>query len=682
MINIQLKTATLLLVLATAGSGQSAERFVTLAGGSFDGGNGRHATTSHLLIPNRVAFLSDGSLLIGDTIGGANIRRMTPDGVLHSFARLNVPQTVLDFAVTSKDVVYVITSNFLFRIEDGKVERIAGTGRAESKGTGGPAKDASISGGVSVALNPAGEVYFSESAAHTIRKINAEGIVELVAGTGVAGNAGDGGAAVAATLNNPQSIRFDAAGTMYVADFSNRRIRAISPDGTITAFAGNPQGPANLSTMSRAGIYFSGPVALDVDSSGRLLVADSGWGRMFRLEGDMFVSLAGGGASSMGFPENVASDKAGLSPIGVAASRDGWLAFTDNIRHMVGRVQDGIVTRIAGRERPNREGMSAIGTLMRPSYVTQDAKGNIYVSEGAHAFVRRITPAGIISTVAGDGVSRTNGDEGPARAASLQSPGPVAVDADGNLYIADNGARRIRKVSATDGIITTVAGTGVSGNTGDGQLATQARIGNLTALAFDASGNLLLLDSSNSVLRRINKDGRIERVAGTGSAGFSGDGGKAKDAQLNGPRAMVVDKEGNIYVADTFNYRIRKISTDGTISHYAGIGIHTDPVIGGVPEASGLGDVMSMAIDEAGTLYFYSRAIDRKPRILAVRDGRLAVFAGTGEYPSGWEDVETPSKPETARMGEPLSMVAGAAGELVFTDTFSLVRRVTAAVKQ
>lgn len=678
MIKLTLTTATLLLALAVPGAGQSANPVVKVIGGSFDGGDGRPATTSHLLIPNRARFLSDGSLLIGDTIGGANLRRVTPDGVIQTFARLNVPQTVLSIAEGPDGVVYASTSSFLFRVKDGKAERVAGTGRVASTGNGGPAIQASLNGCVGLVISPSGEIFFAEAGGNRVRKIKADGTVEAVAGTGAAGSSGDGGLATAATLNTPQDIAMDAAGVLYIADFGNQRIRTVGTDGVIRAFAGNPQGPANLVDRSRTGIYFSGVVDIHFDPNGRLVVADSGWDRIFRLEGERFVSLAGGGTVHMAFPENIPAGQAGLAIIGSSSGPNGSIAFTDIQRHMIGRVQDGVVTRIAGRERPDREGKSAVGTLMRPSYVTQDKLGNVYVSEGPASMVRRITPEGIITTVAGDGVSRTRGDGGPARAASLQTPGPLAVDADGNLFIADNGARLIRRVSALDGTIQTFAGNGRTGNTGDGGAAVTASFGNLVALAFDGSGNLLLLDSTYSVVRRVLKDGKIERVAGTGGAGFSGDGGKATSAQLRGPLAMAVDGLGNIYVADSGNFRIRKISIDGTISHVAGIGVRGDPVVGGIPELSPLGDVMSMAIDSAGTVYLYSRTLDRKTRIFSIKDGRIGVFAGTGDYPAGWDDVMGASQPAETRIGEVFSMHASAAGDLVFTDNFDLVRRVAA----
>ena len=228
-----------------------------------------------------------------------------------------------------------------------------------------------------------------------------------------------------------------------------------------------------------------------------------------------------------------------------------------------------IIMTVAGKDTCgfSGDGGPATTAKIQPSCVTIDAFGNIFFSEGNNWRVRKINKFGIISTVAGGG--GTFGDGGPATAAQLNHPAGVAVDVFGNLFIADANNNRIRKVD-TSGIISTVAGNGIAGFSGDGGQATSAQLNNASGVAVDASGNIFIAD--NNRIRKVNTSGIISTVVGNGVGGFSGDGGTALSAQLNNPSGVVLDASGNIFIADRANHRIRKVNTVGIISTVAGNG--------------------------------------------------------------------------------------------------------------
>lgn len=328
------------------------------------------------------------------------------------------------------------------------ISTYAGTGTLGFSGDGGAASSAQFSYPYAVAASSTGNVYVVDQLNNRIRKITSAGIISTIAGTGTYGNTGDGGAATAATLANPQGVAVDAAGNVYVADYGNNRIRKISTTGIISNFAG-----------SGTGI-------------------------------------------------------------------DGGAATTADVYH--------------------------------PAAVAVDASGNVYIAETGNNRVRKVNTSGIISTIAGTGVSGYSGDAGAATAAKLSSPYGVTVDASGNVYIADLGNNRIRKVSG--GVISTVAGTGVAGFSGDGGAATSANINTPYGMTMDASGNMYICDYNNFRIRRVSATCTISTIAGTGNPAYGGDGGMATLADLNRPTGIAVDASGNIYVADNNNQRVRKLA--------------------------------------------------------------------------------------------------------------------------
>jgi hypothetical protein len=235
----------------------------------------------------------------------------------------------------------------------------------------------------------------------------------------------------------------------------------------------------------------------------------------------------------------------------------------------------GIIATVAGNGSPafNGDGGPATAAaLNHPCGLAIDSTGAIYISDTDNGRIRRVSPSGIISTIAGDGVPGASGDGGSALSTSLSDVAGVALDGAGNTYFGDASNRRVRKVTPA-GIISTVAGTGMPGFSGDGGPATKATLTRPTFVVVDPTGNLYITDSANQRIRRVDPNGTITTFAGNGLAGFSGDGGLATSASLMFPLGMAMDKIGNLYVADANNHRIRRIDLRGFITTVAGSGV-------------------------------------------------------------------------------------------------------------
>ena len=275
-----------------------------------------------------------------------------------------------------------------------------------------------------------------------------------------------------------------------------------------------------------------------------------------------------------------------------------------------------------------------------PMRVTGDRAHNLYVTDAHHARVRRInTLTNTITTVAGCGVDGYSGDDGPAVHAQLASPHGSALDRHGNLYIADLKNDRIRRVDASTGTITTVAGTGEHGCSGDGGPATEAMLASPIAVTASADGDLYIADHRNSRIRKVDAaTGIITTVAGTGEQDFSGDGGPAKRAAISLPRDVALDSDGSLYIADGANNRIRRVAPDGTISTVAGTGRADFSGDGGPASKANLSMPYSIALDRDGNLYvvdtgnYRVRKIDASTRIITTVAGNGSYgFSGDGE---------------------------------------------------
>jgi sugar lactone lactonase YvrE len=320
-------------------------------------------------------------------------------------------------------------------------------------------------------------------------------IITTVAGNGVGTNAGDGGAAIKASLQCPRGVALDGAGNLYIADQNNNRIRKVDTNGVITTVAGN---------------------------------------------GTNGYSGDGGAATnaSLSWPTSVVLDAAGD------------LYISDYLNGCVRRVD-------------TKGNITTVAIFSAPVGVALDAAGNLYVADQNVSTIFEVNGSGAVSLVAGGRVNPYYiGDGGPANAASLAQPQTVAFDAVGNLYIADLGEERIRRVNSSE-IISTVAGNGTYGYSGDGGAATNVSLCLPYGVVLDASGNLYVADYGNNRIRKVDTNGIISTVAGNGATNFSGDGGAATNASLDNPACVALDAAGNLYIADYGNNRIREV-------HFAG----------------------------------------------------------------------------------------------------------------
>src|ERR1039458_10027387 len=295
-----------------------------------------------------------------------------------------------------------------------------------------------------------------------------------------------------------------------------------------------------------------------------VLVFFLGLGSQASGQSGIITTVAGNGTQGFAGDGGPAASASLNYPYGVAVYASGNLFFTDFNNYRVRKVSaNGVITTVAGNGTPGYSDYTgpATSASFSPHGVAVDASGNLFIADGDFR-IRKVSASGIMTTFAGVGYEPVGlGDGGPATSTGLYLPWGVALDASGNLFITDQGNYRIRKVSVS-GIITTVAGNGVMGFSGDGGPATSASFSALAGVAVDASGNLFVADTGNYRIRKVSVSGIITTVAGNGVLGFSGDGGPATSAALYDPDGVAVDTSGNLFIADTGNGRIRKVSAD------------------------------------------------------------------------------------------------------------------------
>jgi uncharacterized protein (TIGR03437 family) len=588
----------------------------TFAGTGFSGYNGDRikATQAELNFPSSLAFDSSGNLYIADQ-GNSRVRIISSDGTIDTVAGNGAPGILGDngpaiqaqinplaVAVDAQGNLYISTLDFRIRKVDpnGIIVAFAGTGSPGYAGDNGPAINASMGPSPALICDAKGDLYIADPDNGYVRMIDTSGIIHPVAGSGqsgyindyipaslavtsaqglaldssgsnlyiseltlsavrvvdltsmlihtVAGNGnvgflGDGGPPLQAEFDSPFGVTLDGSNAIYVADFSNQRIRTIAGN-IIATVAGTSDGDGGPATSA----FLNFPQGLAVDAANNLVVADTGnfIARRFSLGGsiDTFGKLLG-------------------APMAVAADGSGNFYVTDDEPLVLEITKTGSTSIIAGDSQSGYSGDNGPATsamIDNPTGVAVDATGNVYFTDETNHKIRKVTSSsGVITTIAGNGNPAYSGDNGPALSAGID-PLDVAVDIPGNLYIADSLNNRVRKIGL-DGTITTVAGTGVAGYAGDGGPAAGAQLALPSGVALDSAGNLYVADLGNSVVRRVTSNGLITTIAGSPRDFFpsSGDGGPAVGAQLN-PLRVAVGPGGNVYVSDSLNDRVRMLT--------------------------------------------------------------------------------------------------------------------------
>lgn len=333
--------------------------------------------------------------------------------------------------------------------------------------------------------------------------------------------------------------------------------------GTITTVAGNNNtgffGDNGLATLAR----LNAPAGVTVDASGNFYIADSNNNRIRKVDSKGIITTVAGSAFAGYSGDHAAATSAMLNgPVSVAVDGSGNLYIADQLNNVIRKVTSaGIITTFAGTGVAGYNGdniAAATAQLNLPSSVAVDSSGNVFIADYSNQRIREVVAAsGNITTVAGTGTAGFSGNAGAATAALLSAPIAIALDSTGNLYICDSGNNRIRKVAG--GNISTIAGNGTAGSTGDNAAATSAELANPTGVAVDASGNVFISDTVNQRVRKVSGT-NIYNAAGIGTAGFAGDGASALRAELNGPFGLAVDSKGNLYIADSRNQAIRKVT--------------------------------------------------------------------------------------------------------------------------
>jgi len=614
------------------------------AGASTDGDGGL-ASAATFLTPRGVTLDAAGNVYIGD-YGDELVRRISSPRVSGQ--------------VTAAGIIAATVSAY------------AGNGTAGSTGDNGPPTSAELATPQGVGFDNAGNLYIQEysSGNDFIRKVTtATNIINTYAGNGTAAFAGDGGPSSLAEIFTDTGLKFNLGNRMTIADSSNNRIRnSYATPFFISTAVGSTSAAQNAIVQATSTVTPASAAASNTEFAVGTATGCT-----------LGSSLASGAYCT--FPITFTPAGPGL--------RQGQLQIKDSSGNIYNDSLIGVgqapaaafiaapITTITGNGTAGSSGNNAAATaalVNAPGGGAFDSYGNFYFADTGNNVVREISKkTGNIAIVAGTGASGFSGDGFAATTALLNSPAGVAVDAAGNLYIADTGNNRIREVSANTGLISTIAGTGTPSYTGDNGLATAATLSGPAGIAIDNAGTLYIADTGNNVVRAFSPlNGMIVTLAGNGTAGYSGDAGVPTSAQLNAPAAVTVDLSGNIYIADTGNAVVRQlvpltfgiINFQANINTYAGTaGSTTNSGDGGAATAAGLKSPGGLGVDAAGDLYIAAGGQVR----MVNPSGIITTIAGTGA--SGVYSGEGGSATSAVIPSAAKNLAVDAMGNVYLSDT-------------
>ncbi len=566
------------------------------------------------------------------TIAGNGQSGVSPENTIAVNASISSTYSVAEdslgniyFADTSNQRIAKIDIHGYLTTVAGKV------GSAGYSGDNGPAAAAQLNSPLSVTVDPSNNIVIADTNNNVVRMVNTSGIIKTLAGTGKPGFGGDNGPATSALLYEPWTVSADLQGNILVVDYANDIIRKIDTKGVITTVAGifakAGLGTDNVPATSSS-LYY--PFSVSAEAAGSFLIADFSNNTIRRVStSGIITTIAGNGFKAISPNGGAASSAILAAPTKVTIDNSGNVLIADWNNQLVERVNlgNGTISAIAGigRAAYTADNVPAITAgLNFPQGITTDHSGNIYISDTFNERIRKIDTTGTITTIAGVGQSNYLGDGGPALKANLNVPQGLRFDPAGNLVFADSNNNVVRSISP-QGVITTIAGTGTAGYNRDGIPATQAQLRTPTDVAFDAAGNLYIADSANNRIRRVDLTKNISTVAGTGTGGFSGDG-LATTVQLFTPTGINFDNSGNLLIADRNNNRIRLLTPSGQIKTIAGDGVERLNGDGGLATSASFAAPEGVVMDGAGNIYIADSRDDRIREIL----GAPAAFSASG----------------------------------------------------
>jgi sugar lactone lactonase YvrE len=450
----------------------------------------------------------------------------------------------MGIAVDSTGIVYVAdTGNRSIRriSADGLVTTVTLTGSALQSPRG-------------IAIDSAGVIYVADYESHSIRAVSRSGAVTTVAGAlGIAGTAD--GTGTAARFDFPSGVAVSAAGVLYVADTEGDTIRSIAASGAVTTIAGRAGRTSSVDGVGAAA-RFEDPFSVASDANGVLYVADSAAHVIRKITPDGQVTTYAGMAGSFGSTDGTGSDARFYSPFGVAVDTAGTVYVADSFNSTIRKIAlGGVVTTFAGSalRRGSADGVGTAARFDQPFGIAVDPNGNVFVSDASANVIRRITPAGAVSTFAGTAATSGSTDA-TGMAARFSVPYAIACDTNGNVYVVDHGNHTIRKITSA-GVVTTLAGSAGNAGYADGS-GTAARFRFPSGIAVDRSGTVFVADTDNHVIREITPAGDVSTSAG--SAGLPGStDGAGTAARFFNPKGVATDSSGAVYIADRSNHTIR-----------------------------------------------------------------------------------------------------------------------------
>ncbi len=643
------------------------------------GANDGTTNFAQLNLPIGIALDANGNLYVADS-GNQTIRKISPTGISSTFAgaagaqgnsdgsgsnaRFSTPSGV---AVDGAGNIFVSdSSNHTIRkvTSGGAVTTFAGSA-GNSGSADGSGSAARFNNPIGLAFATSGDLIVVDSNNHTLRKITPAGSVSTLAGSAGSSGSADGTGS-AARFSNPHSVAIDGSGNIFVSDAGNHTIRKITAAGSVTTFAG-AVGSTGSSDGTGGTARFKNPQGVAFDGSGTLCVADSGNNLIRKISAAGAVTTFAGSTGSSRSQDGTGTGAAFQSPAGIAFDSGGTLYVADTFNHTLRKATAAAVvtTWIGSPPRAGAaDGIGAAGLFNNPWSVAIDAARNVYVADQQNNTIRKISATGAVTTLAGlAGVSGST--DGTGSAARFNQPTGVAIDSAGNIYVADKNNYAIRKVTAA-GVVTTFAGLAGSFGTNDGT-GTAARFASPNGVAIDNAGNVYVADTGAFTIRKITASGVVTTLAGS-PFGLGAADGTGSAARFNAPTSVTVDSGGNVYVADYGNFAIRKVTASGAVTTLAGsLGVQGSRDATG--SAARFNAPIAVAVDATGNVFVIEYS-DNTVRLVSPA-GVVKTIAGTATI-RGSDD----GTGATAQFADPTGVAVDSLGTIYIVDySNSLIRR-------